>query len=245
MWYNKELNNEIDGTEAFLSLFNTLDDFYVYFFKNIIFFNPATVKEQSIALLKKVDENDKLPVRFSMKTKDLFHIPTENNQRGFIKKRFANKKVAQDFAETNRLVHNNTGISVCIDKNGCYYPRNEIFLATNHKVSIGSKSDMVNYVISHVWGNTDNPLFFSSLWNIVLIPNHLAYILDKPDTNSHLISTVKILVRAACFQLYKPNKLMNKDLIEVDERFEKALIAFDKLIVQNKITINFLEPKQR
>ena len=245
MWYEKELNKEIDGMEAFLSLFKTTEEFYNHFFNSIKFFKQHIVKEQSALLLKNIEEKQKIPVRFTMKSNTVFRIPTDGNQRGFIKKTFKNKKEAHDFAEVYQLVHTQTGINVRIDKDNTYYIKKEILSATGHKVSTGSKSNLFNYTISHVWGNTENPLFFSSLWNIVLIPTYLSYILDKPSSTNPITHKIKTLVKAACFDLYKPNELMKREIIVVDERLENSVSVLRKLIEGKLITINYLESKKQ
>jgi hypothetical protein len=44
----------------------------------------------------------------------------------------------------------------------------------------------------------------------------LSYILDKPDSNNFLTAKIKKLVKAACLDLYHPNKLVNQEIIEID-----------------------------
>jgi hypothetical protein len=241
MWYKNEININIDGLEAFLSLFESTEDFYKHLFTSIKFFKQEDVKLQSMSMLKSIHENKKLPVRFTMKSKNLFHIPTDSNQRNFNKKTFKNRKEAHDFADKRNLVHTKTGINVCIDKDGNYYVKREIYKATGYKVSAGAKSHMFNYVISHVWGQTSDPLYFSSLWNIVLIPNYLSYILDKPDAINPITHKIKTLVKAACFELYKPNELMNREVVEDSDKLKDDRDVFRKLIAHNKIAINYIE----
>lgn len=241
MWYNNDLSSKIDGIEPFLRFFSTEEKFYNHFFENTIFFKQSTVKERSANLLRKIEGKEKIPVRFTMKSKDYFRIPTEDNQRGFNKKTFKNRKEAHDFAVTKNLVYKDTGINIQIDKDGNYYVRNEIRQATSKKVNSGSNSDIVNYEISHVWGNTENPLFFSSLWNIVLIPNYLSYILDKPDKENKTIKRVKTLIKAACFDLYNPNELMNEVIINLDNELKDGLDDYKKLKEKGIITIHFID----
>jgi hypothetical protein len=243
MWYKEHLNNEIDGMEDLLSLFETTEAFYEHLFKSIKFFKQSIVQESARSLLKKIDENEKIPVRYTMKTKDFFHSPTDSNQRGFNKKNFKNKKDALYFAEIENLVHTKTGIRICIDSDNNTYVKKEIFATTGYKVSSGAGSHMFNYEISHIWGNTENPFFFSSLWNVVLIPKHLSYILDKPDSNNPITRKIKRLVKGACFELYNPNELMKRDLIIVDETLLESTYVFRELIRNKKIVVNFIEAK--
>lgn len=50
----------------------------------------------------------------------------------------------------------------------------------------GLKSHFVNFKISHIWGNAWHPLYFTSLWNIVLVPSYINDILDKAAAKKHL-----------------------------------------------------------
>ena len=45
-------------------------------------------------------------------------------------------------------------------------PRANISSATGHRIN----GDIQNYQVSHIWGNTKNPLLFESVWNICFIP---------------------------------------------------------------------------
>lgn len=243
MWYLTLLNGKMDGLEPLLALFKNEDEFIKYFFSKVKFFNPTIVKEHSDVLLAKIKEGDYVPVRYSMKTKEYFYYKNKNTNTGTSKKTFKNKVDAQNFAFSQDLFHKETDIKVCIDKDGNYYVRREIFNAIGYKVSQGAISDIRNYMISHIWDYTENPLFFTSLWNITLIPHFLAFILDKPD-NDGLIGKIKNISKAICLQLYEPNKLMGKHLIKADEeaclREYKSLIDF----YINDKTISFIEPNE-
>jgi hypothetical protein len=243
MWYKSEISKNIDGLEPFLALFAKTEDFYKHLFENIYFFKKSDVEQQALQMLNKISNNEKLPVRFTLKCEVHYRMPNMTNARGFSKKKFKNKKDAQEFAENNELVHHDTGINVCVDKDGNYYVRKEIENLLGYKVSTGAKSEIVNYVISHVFAETQNPLFFTSLWNIVFIPNYLSYILDKPNENCALVRKVKSIVKAACFDIYNPNYLLNKELIDEDEELKKSITAFRELRDRNFITLKFLEKK--
>jgi hypothetical protein len=239
-WYKKNLNGEIDGLEPLLALFESEDDFVKYFFAHVKFFNPNIVKKHSNLLLGKIENGDSIPVRYSMKTKKYFYYKNEVTNSGTSKKSFKNRSDAQNFAKSTDLFHRETGIKVCIDKDGNYFVRNEIFEAIGYKVSQGAISDIKNYMISHIWEYTENPLFFTSLWNITLIPHFLAFILDKPD-NDGLIGKIKNISKAICFRIYNPTNLMSKYNLEIEEtHFNEYNTLIDSYIQEN--IIRFIEP---
>lgn len=43
------------------------------------------------------------------------------------------------------------------------------------------KKPFSNYIISHIWGRAIDPRYFTSLWNIVLVPAWANHLLDKPN----------------------------------------------------------------
>jgi hypothetical protein len=102
-------------------------------------------------------------------------------------------------------------------------------------------STITNYIIAHIWGETDNPLYFGLLWNYCLIPAPYAFLTDKHDDANALIKRIKDLVKAISVELYNPNKLMNNK-ISVEMPPKDALTEAAKLIVENKI--HFVTPKK-
>lgn len=243
MWYSKIIN-EHDGLATMLSMFDSEESFLEHFILNTIFFHPDEVTKQAEELKGKIDNGDKIPVRFSMKSKKMFHFENEKNINGKSSRTFKNKKEAKEFAEKNELVHTVTKIPVIIDKDGNYFVRSEIYKYTGYRVSQGAISDIQNYMIGHIWANTDNPYFFTSLWNFALIPQYMAFILDKPDANSELVRKIKVLTEAVCFILYKPNELLDKKLID-GEKYENGyteLYDLAKSFVESD-RLTFIRPK--
>ena len=245
-WYENLVSSNKDGLIPLLELFDSEEKFIEHFFKSTLFFKPEYVKEQSeklIELIKKGEE--KIPVRYSMKTFELFHYNNKSDKilKETSKKTFKNKKEALKFTSDDKqeYFHTKTKVKVVFDKDGNYAVRNEINKYYEYRVSQGSISDIQNYVISHIWGETHNPYFFTSLWNITLIPNHLSFILDKPDENSAIVRKIKKIAKAICFSLYEPNKLLGEEIISEEElnKFKEALAIVE--IYKKSGVINFLE----
>jgi len=213
----------MDGMDSLLSVFENENDFILHFFQHVKFFRPEMAAKQA----KEIHENlilEKplpLPVRFSLKSKKYFHYKNADTNSGKSKKSFKNKSDAQAFSMDEDLIHNETEIKVCIDKDGNYFVRKQIFDAINYRVSQGAISDMTNFMICHVWGETANPLFFTSLWNITLIPHYMSFLTDKPDENSPLVKRIKDLLKAICIELYHPLDLSH---MQKREKFDATSI---------------------
>ena len=73
---------------------------------------------------------------------------------------------------------------------------------TGYEIS-GAAAQFTGYHISHVWGQATEPGFFTSLWNIALIPAWANHLMDVPAPflNS-LASQLQNTIRAICYQLY-------------------------------------------
>ncbi len=212
----EKYNSQMDGMDSLLSVFENENDFVLHFFQHVKFFRPEMVAKQAKDIHEIIMNEDPLPVRFSLKSKKYFHYINTDTNSGKSKKAFKNKSDAQSFTLEKGLTHNDTGINVCIDKDGNYFVRKQIFDAINYRVSQGAISDITNYMICHVWGETANPLFFTSLWNITLIPHYMSFLTDKPDENSPLVKRIKDVLKAICIELYNPQELLKVQNPEYD-----------------------------
>ena len=258
---NSKNNDEIDGLNPLLSLFKTEEDFLIHFFSNVKFFRPELVEIQAKELLEKIkiknEDSVSIPVRYSMKSKKFFYFKNETTNSGISKKSFKNKAEAQSFNLNQELFHKGTDIKVCIDKDGNYYVRKEIFTTIDYKVSSGLISDIKNYMICHVWGETANPLFFTSLWNLTLIPHYLSFITDKPDENSEIVGKVKNILKAICIELYNPINLLkilkedfeSKDILTIkdnrnadDRKYVEEIFLLARKFINNEI-VHFIDKK--
>lgn len=203
MWKSKRYD-EFDGLTPLLEFFKNEDDFIEHYIKYSRFFSPEAVQEQAKVNKEKVETGEKFPVRFSKKNKEYFYFKNEQGKES--KRTFKTKEDAKRFTESNDLIHRDTEMSVEIDKDGNYYVRKAIVDHTGLRISQGAISNVKNSVISHIWGKTENPLFFTSLWNIAITPNYLSFILDKPDANGDLVKRIKRIFKATCYLLYSPQE---------------------------------------
>ncbi|MCH5334851.1 MAG: hypothetical protein J1D86_03480 [Alistipes sp.] len=176
---------------------------------NTLFVQPDKVREQAKAMLD-LSKDGKLPVRFS--TEEYVYCKADMRRH---KRLFSNKTEAVRRSESDDIYTTvRPGIRVMVDKDGNYWVRRAIRDYTGHTVSAGAISTIKNYMISHIWANTADPYFFTSLWNIALTPLHCSFILDKPDEHHPEIRNTKELFKAICWQLYRPNELMHTRLVD-------------------------------
>ena len=74
---------------------------------------------------------------------------------------------------------------------------------TNYWVSNGKDtSQFVNFRISHIWGRAFDPRYFTSLWNVVIVPAWANDLLEKDYGYSSLVNKMKDTFKAICINLY-------------------------------------------
>ena len=92
---------------------------------------------------------------------------------------------------------------VHIDRDGNRFVRNLITDKTGITVSQGKDSVLQNTIISHVWGRAYDPRYFTSLWNIVLVPAWANSLMDKEDAPAEtLASKMRATYMQLCTTLY-------------------------------------------
>lgn len=110
---------------------------------------------------------------------------------------------------------------VTVDKDGNAFVRKLINDKTGVTVSQGQNSLIQNAIISHVWGRAYDPRYFTSLWNIVLIPAWANSLMDKEEAvPGSLASKMRATYMAICSELYAktfndPNKLNSINLTKL------------------------------
>lgn len=223
-----------NGLEGLINLIGSNEeDFIKHFLQETLFFRLEEVQWRAQDLLKAINDDLKIPIRYTLKLKDKFEA--KDAHVGSIK----NRKQAKEFSEKHELLCKKTRIKILCDSNGNKYVVDCIRNYTNYLVSTNN-SDFLNYTISHIWGRTDHPMFFTSLWNIAIIPNYLSHILDKPSHQHRLNSEIQNIIQAICIELYNPNALMGLTLVD-DVKPEYKEVAKQYI---NAELIKFIEPKQ-
>lgn len=204
--------------------------------ENSLFICPDKVKEQMddlMNLLRNQNQpnnyikkgNSKLPVRFSEDAVNVKYLDALGNDlRPVItKKKIGNITCkAQDVYTQIYPGAIPSGVvpvlpmadyyrvhPIIIDYDGNDFVRTAIRRYTGVWVCENNRVNMLrNYKISHIWPDTADPFYFSSLWNVVIIPAHCNDIMDKGMNTHPIIPVIKELYKAICYQLYKPNNYL-------------------------------------
>jgi hypothetical protein len=221
-------SSKIDGINVLRNLFPDDDSFVRHVVGQILFFNAEIITRQASVIQQQIEKGEAIPVRYTSNAH--FYHQREVNK---VKPSFKSRKEAVNFKD-NPLFHKETKMRVYFDKDGNYYPKRAILQYTGHWVSGGKTSTITNYTIAHIWGKTDNPLYFGLLWNYCLIPTPYAFLTDKDDSTNILIKRIKDLIKAISIKLYKPNSLMN-DKVSVETPPEDVLTKAERLIEEDKI----------
>ncbi|MBO4776969.1 MAG: hypothetical protein J5588_00625 [Bacteroidales bacterium] len=134
-----------------------------------------------------------------------------------------------------------TKISVEIDDDGNKAVRKLINDETGYTIGQGKDSIFQNYNLSHVWGNAYDPRYFTSLWNIVVIPSWANHLMDKEAPEQGSIASKMInTYKKICETLYfKDIELKEIDLDKIDREkdggVEVEYINIIKLKGENKV----------
>lgn len=197
-----------DGLDILIAVLANDGGLIEHLVGNTLFVHPDKVRQQATQM-RTARMSGKLPVRFS--TEEYVYGYADGRRH---KRLFKNRAEAVRRSETEDIYTTvRPGIRITVDKDGNYWVRRAIRDYTGETVSAGRISTIRNYMISHIWGNTADPYFFTSLWNIALTPLHCSFILDKPDEHHPEIRRVKELFKAICWELYRPNDLWGELLV--------------------------------
>ncbi len=140
------------------------------------FFPKEIVDEQHKKIISALENKVPLPVRYS--ESDEYYCYADGTMPNFNNKDEA-VKTSKEIDVFFKFIDNK--IPVIIDKDGNSNVRKLIKDTTGHVISGGKASTITYATISHIWGKAYNPIFFTSLWNIVIVPTYCNPILDKDD----------------------------------------------------------------
>ena len=208
------------------------------------FLKPESVDRRHNEILELIRNDEKLPARFST-MEDSY---TEDNGDEV---HFASRSVAVAESLQHKIMYNCFGrkVPVVIDKDGNYEVRKNIKRFSGAIVSQGGISNIRFAIISHIWGNAFNPLCFTNLWNIVIVPDYVNSILDKSETDhptnfiEEAVNYVKAYYKELCYKMYNMEaKVEEYEQLGFNVRpfFAKAAASNIEDAVNIK-AINFLE----
>lgn len=226
-----------DGLDILIDVFSSHGiSLEKHMVENSIFICPDKVKIQMddlMNLLRNLGKpnnyikkgNSKLPVRFSEDAGNVkYQDVTGKDLRpdDIKKKKDGNKKCKEQDVYTQIYpgtipsgvvpvspMSNYSGLPIIIDYDGNDFVRDAIHRYTGVWLCKNNRVNMLrNYVISHIWPDTADPFYFSSLWNVAIIPAHCNDIMDKDPKSHHVVAAIQNLFRAICYLLYKPNNYL-------------------------------------
>lgn len=157
---------------------------------------------------------EKVPVRYSTR-QDSPYYDESRQQRSFDSK---NQAASVTSSEMIYYKLNEKYIPVVVDTDGNRAVRRLINSVTGKVIAQGAASDFKYAVISHIWGNASNPLFFTNLWNLVVVPTYLNPILDKNAEDAaematfynSAVSYVNMYFRKLCYEKYDLRSKINE-----------------------------------
>lgn len=225
-----------DGLDILIDVFSSHGiSLEKHMVENSIFICPDKVKIQMddlMNLLRNLGKsnsyikkgNSKLPVRFSEDAVNVKYLDVSGKDlRPVITTaKIGNKKCKKQDVYTQIYpgaipsgvvpvspMSNYCGLPIIIDYDGNDFVRTAIHRYTGVWVCENNRVNMLrNYVISHIWPDTADPFYFSSLWNVVIIPAHCNDIMDKDPKSHHVVAAIQNLFRAICYLLYEPNNYL-------------------------------------
>lgn len=181
---SKNKLHKIDGIEGLTSNLG-VKNFVKLAVEESFFFHPDIIKERHETLLDLFNKNELIPARKTI-------IEDENYS-------YSQRCV------NGQWIFNESNLSIPIerDKDGNQNVRRIIKDYTGYSVCEGKDSIFQNYIISHIWGRAFDPRYFTSLWNIVLIPSWANSLMDKENpTPGSVESRLQNTFQAICKELY-------------------------------------------
>jgi len=167
------------------------------------FFKKESVDRRHQEILALIKNDDKIPVRYS--TAMGTYTEEDGSAVGF------GKAAAIDASSQRRIMYNSFGrrVPVIVDRDGNREVREVIERFSGARVSQGRvRNNITSAIISHVWGNAYDPLCFTNLWNIAVIPDYINSIMDKEETLhpanffERAVNYVKAYYKELCYKLY-------------------------------------------
>lgn len=195
---NKSDLHKIDGIEVLVSELG-INKFVKMAVEQSYFFDPDIVRKRHRDLNKMIYDYIPVPVRKS-KTGNRHHQIDG---------------IWQDVE---------SGIPIKLDEQGNREVRQIIGKYTGYTVCGGKGSVFQNYIISHIWGRAFDPRYFTSLWNIVIIPAWANGLMDKinPEKESYA-SILQAVIQQICVNLYFSSK-ESINLNDIKDQISKPVV---------------------
>lgn len=186
-----------------------------YMIEHSLFFDENVVDKAFDEMLNNIKMNKPVPVRKSTKQGVVY----QNGQQKLW------KSIYQDVSD----------LEVTIDSDGNREVRALINRLTGITISQGVNSSIMFGKISHIWGEAINPLFFTALWNVVIVPAYINDVLDKNDDTHPFVSRIKEIYKAICWTKYDvKNKLTKLGLTKQEiDKYAPNVSVLDDITYDN------------
>lgn len=223
---NKTNIHKIDGIEGLIGEIG-INMFVKLAVEQSYFFDPGIVENRHKELSGLFTQKCSIPARLTTKEDedvgDYYLEVKECNSK--------NKPIKAVFHAKEENIH----ISVDIDSDGNNNVRQTIKNQTGYTVCEGKESIFQNYVISHIWGCAFDPRYFTSLWNIVLIPAWANPLMDKikPEEGSPA-SILQSTFMAICKRLYFDPLFKIEDWRDIQIEKEPSILCSKDVIGSDK-----------
>ena len=187
----------IDFLNNFIGLFSTFADLIKHVVETSLFFSPEIVDTQYGKMVAAIRGVRKIPVRFSTDRNAYYDYNT--NQPIVI----MNKKEGEEISRGQDIYYvTRPNIKIKIDTDGNREVRNAIRRYTGAVISNGQNSTIQYARISHIFDQAFDPLFFTSLWNIAIVPAYCNDLLERPGLTNSVITDVKETFKAIAWEKY-------------------------------------------
>ena len=213
------------------------------------FFKPETINRRHREILELINRSDKIPARYSTER----GVYAEEDGTEVDLRPVA---VAVDASCQRKIMYRcfDRQVPVIIDRDGNREVRELIERFSGARVSQGRvRNNITSAVISHIWGKAYDPLCFSNLWNVVVIPDYINSILDKKETSTpvnffeRVVNYVKAYYKEFCYKMYDlENKITEYEDLGFQIRQFFASAASSNLVEADDMQgVNFLEDQWR
>lgn len=216
----------IDGIDQLVSLYKSQNEFVKAFLESTLFIPPEIVQLRNQVMIELYKTGGKFPIRYS---------PSHHEALGIKNKAEA---IALTRANEARLPAY-PAFNIKIDNDGNHENRRSIKKYLGQTISTGKNSTVKNYIVSHVWGLASHPLFFSSLWNIVLIPAHFNYLMDKDPESHPVVKIVKESIQLKCASIYNVYDQLAPEIPEIEE-FKRLFLVDSSQESKSVYSVSFL-----
>lgn len=214
--------HKLDGMDVLLSALGE-EKFIKKAVSGSFFFSPTIVADPNWS-------NDKKKARF---TEDVTIIVPEKQVK-------STAKISKGSINAVYTIDGKNYSGISVDKDGNAFVRELINKITGVTVASGKKALIQNTIISHIWGRAFDPRYFTSLWNIVLIPSWANSLMDKEDaTEGSVAYKIRATYMKICYELYTKVFKDRQYWVDLDMSSSPRIIG-ENVVINGKYDFNII-----